>query len=134
MIPKKQLEKEIEIAKQVKFRNCLVCEKQYSLRQSTTKRYCSRKCSAIAERVRDWENKRGMNLRILKATLTQTNEIIKLTKKCRIPVDKISHKIINNEVLENRIKDGLENTFYYVISEEEFLTKIKGVSNGQNIL
>jgi len=65
----KEIEKEIEGAKQIKFRNCLVCEKKYSLKQSDTKRYCSRKCSDIAMRVRDWENKRGMNLRILQAKL-----------------------------------------------------------------
>ncbi len=92
MKTKKQLEKEVKIAEQVKFRNCLVCEKQYSVRQSTTKRYCSRRCSCVAERVRDWENKRGMNIRELKATLTQTNEIIEMIeeeiKECKIMLKK----------------------------------------------
>ena len=77
----KQLTKEIEEAKSMKYRNCLVCEKQYSLRQSDTKRYCSRKCSDIAMRVRDWENKRGMNLRVLKAKLKTLKEVSKKIKK-----------------------------------------------------
>ncbi len=119
MKTKKQLEKAVEIAKKVKFRNCLVCEKSYSLRQSSTKRYCSRKCSAIAERVRDWENKRGMNIRELQATLTQTNKIIEMIEKmpciCDVHLNKKTGKRVN--AVECELKE---------LKAWELLTKIKG--------
>jgi len=73
----KKIEEEIEKAKSVKYRICLVCEKSYPIRQSDTKRYCSKECSNIAMRVRDWENKRGMNLRVLKAKLSGSKLALK---------------------------------------------------------
>lgn len=105
-------EKEIEEAKSVKYRNCLVCEKSYPIRQSDTKRYCSRDCSDIAMRVRDWENKRGMNLRVLKAKLSalkQARQItlkeeLKFLEKVTIKIGKRETAIKNWFVVEQRIK------------------------------
>jgi len=66
---KEELKKKLKEMKDARFKNCIVCLKKFPLKQSDTKRYCSKECSDIAMRVRDWEFKRGSGINEIKAQL-----------------------------------------------------------------
>jgi len=60
-------------------------------------------------------------------------KIMEAIIKSRMPIDKITHTILSNTAFENRNRDGLKDTYYYVLNESELIKLLNLNKNKLNI-